>query len=47
MLPRVITRKQASQAPANFSAAGRAKPLVRKSATCSDRLNLLLVIDSA
>src|SRR5262249_52156548 len=44
-LPRAITRKQASQAPANFSAAGRARPLVRRSPNASRTLNLRLAID--
>ena len=42
MLPRAITRKQASQAPANFSAAGRARPLARRSSNVSTTLNLRL-----
>jgi hypothetical protein len=40
-LPRAITRKQASQAPANFSAAGRTRPLSRKSPNASIILCLL------
>jgi hypothetical protein len=42
--PRAITRKQASHAPANFSAAGRANPPVRKSSNASRTLNLRLRI---
>src|SRR6516164_8410930 len=43
--PRAITRKQASQAPPNFSAAGRANQPVRKSSNASRTLNLRLRID--
>src|SRR5262249_20969444 len=41
-LPRAITRKQASHAPANFSAAGRMRPLSRKSYNASRALYLRL-----
>ena len=44
MLPRAITRKQASHAPANFSAAGRARPPARRS-SYARTLNLELGID--
>jgi hypothetical protein len=43
--PRAITRKQASHAPPNFSAAGRANPPVRKSSNASRTLSLKLRID--
>ena len=43
--PRAITRKQASHAPPNFSAAGRANPRVRKSSKVSRTLSLRLRID--
>jgi hypothetical protein len=43
--PRAITRKQASQAPPNFSAAGRANQAARKSSNASSTLNLRLRID--
>ena len=36
--PRAITRKQASQAPANFSAAGRARPVANESLNVFRRL---------
>ena len=42
--PRAITRKQASQAPPNFSAAGRANQAVRKAPDASSTLNLRLRI---
>jgi hypothetical protein len=45
--PRAITRKQASHAPANFSATGRASPPARKSPNASRRLNFKLRIDRA
>src|SRR5438552_10270112 len=44
--PRAITRKQASQAPANISAAGRSRPLARKSSNAARILRLRLGIDS-
>src|SRR6266576_6937181 len=44
--PRAITRKQASHAPPNFSAAGRTNPLVRRSPNASRTLNLRLRIGS-
>jgi hypothetical protein len=43
--PRAITRKQASHAPPNFSAAGRANPRARKSMKASRTLSLKLCID--
>jgi DNA-binding transcriptional LysR family regulator len=43
--PRAITRKQASHAPANFSAAGRASPPVRRSPNALGKLSLGLRID--
>ena len=43
--PRAITRKQASQAPPNFSAAGRTNQPARKSSNASRTLNLRLRID--
>jgi hypothetical protein len=43
--PRAITRKQASHAPPNFSAAGRANPRVRNSTKASRTLSLRLRID--
>jgi len=38
--PRAITRKQASQAPANFSAAARARPVANESLNVFGRLKL-------